>query len=233
MACQNIALHYYKGMLVTSYNLPSNIKGIIFDCDGVILDSKESTILYFNKILQALNLDPLTKEQESYMFMSSVKNGFKHVIPKHLQSKLQFICTEVVNYQRDFMPMVKLESGFFEFSNWLKSKGVKRAIHTNRSSGMQVVLDKFPFLNNFNPIMTAANVAAKPDPEGTIYILNKWNLRSDEVIFVGDSLNDQKTAFSAKVPFVAYGNEQLEATVHVNSFKVLQDKLNSHIHLPS
>ncbi|HEX9949261.1 MAG TPA: HAD hydrolase-like protein, partial [Thermodesulfobacteriota bacterium] len=45
---------------------PNTIKVIIFDCDGVLFDSKEANIAFYNQILSQFNLPPLTIAEVEY-----------------------------------------------------------------------------------------------------------------------------------------------------------------------
>ena len=205
--------------------LPAKVRGVIFDCDGVILNSRAANALYYNMILEAMGLPPLTAEQEAYTYMATVQQSLAAITPPHLHQKLPEICRATVNYQRDIMPHVELEKGLLDFLQWLQTKDIRMAVHTNRSSGMPVVLDTFNLRVYFDPVVTAAMVQAKPHPEGVRYVLNQWQLPADSVIFIGDSENDSRTALAADVAFVAFGNETLDAAVQVDTFRALTDIL--------
>ncbi len=203
--------------------IPQKVKGIIFDCDGVILDSKQSNQLFYNKVLEAFDLPHLTEEQATFVYMATVEQALNSIIPEHLHSQLEEVCTKKVNYHRDVFPLVKLEEGFYDFTLWLQSKNVRLGIHTNRSNAMRMVTEKFPFLYDFSPIMTVSDVKPKPHPEGIFTILSAWGMEKENVLFVGDSKNDQQAAAAASVAFVAYGSADLDATINVQSFKALQE----------
>ncbi len=209
--------------MATFSALPQKIKGVIFDCDGVIIDSRKPNSVFYNKILDAFGLDLMTEEQETYTYMATVEEALLYIIPKDLHPQISEVVKRTVDYRRDIMPMVELEKGFLEFVTWLKEHGVYRAIHTNRAEGMRIVTDKFSFLKEFSPIMTADIVQAKPHPEGIFNILSEWNFEAKDVIFVGDSKNDQKAALAANVPFVAYNSKNLDGTIAVDSYEALQN----------
>ncbi len=202
--------------------LPTQVEGIIFDCDGVILDSRASNALYYNKVLEACALPPLTKEQESFTYMATVEEALLAIIPPHLQDNLSEICKKNVNYARDIMPHIQLEEGFLDFMALLREKGVRAAVHTNRFDSMPAIIDKFSLHGYFSPIITAADVIPKPHPQGIAVILEKWALPKENVLFIGDSLNDQQAAKAGQVSFVAYGDKALDAAANVATFKELE-----------
>ncbi len=206
-------------------NIPSQLQGIIFDCDGVILHSRAANEHYYNLMLKALGLPPLTKEQESFTYMATVHQALDYIVPEHLQHKIKDIQHKVIDYKRDIMPHVELEEGFLDFIDWAKSRHLRLAVHTNRSNGMPFIIEKFNLYHVFDPIITAADVQPKPKPDGIFKILELWNLPKEAVIFIGDSPNDQDAAKAAKVSFVSYDNEELDAAIKVGHFKALQDML--------
>lgn len=207
------------------FPLPHDLKGIIFDCDGVILDSRAANERYYNLILEALDLPPLTPEQESFTFMATVHQSLEYITPPHLHCKLPEVCKKIVNYQRDIMPLLRLERGLLDFLRWLRSLDVRMAVHTNRFSGMDAVMDAFDLRPYFSPVVTAAMVKPKPDPDGALYILDQWNMPGEQALFVGDSPNDAQAALAGGISFAAYRNPALGAAVNVDSFEDLADVL--------
>lgn len=205
--------------------LPATLCGIIFDCDGVILDSRSANAWYYNRILEELGLPSLTREQEAYTYMATVHQALEFITPPELRYLLPDICRQTVNYQRDAMPLVRLEDGLLDFLVWLRGLRVRMAIHTNRFNGMPAILDTFDLHRYFDPVVTAAMVRPKPEPDGVQYILEQWHMSPQSVLFVGDSLNDAYAARDAGVSFAAYRNPSLDATVRMGSFRELADIL--------
>ncbi len=209
--------------------LPAKVEGIIFDCDGVILNSREANTCYYNKILAALGLPPMTEEQSTFAHMATVKQVFAYLVPEELHHKIQEIQGKVVNYYRDIMPLVTLEEGFMDFILWAQSQNIRMAIHTNRMNGMPIVLDTFHLHGFFDPVVTAALAKPKPAPDGIFYIIEQWGMPKENLIFVGDSLSDAEAAKGAQVSFAAYGNKNLEAAIALSHFKALQDCIEKRI----
>lgn len=205
---------------VSSSSLTRPLQGIIFDCDGVLLDSRNANATYYNRVLAALDLPPLTQAQESYTYMATVREALLHITPEPLRPKLPEACA-TVDYWDDIMPLVHLEEGLLEFLQWLQGCGVRLAVHTNRSKGMPRVLDMFNLNPYFNPVITAAMVTPKPAPEGVFRVLEQWQCPPEHVLFIGDSPNDEQAAHSGGVPFVAYRNHALDAAIRVDSFREL------------
>lgn len=214
-----------SGIAMLPGRIPSTLAGVIFDCDGVLIDSREANAEYYNRILAAMNLPPLTAEQEAYTYMATVNEALDHITPAELRGRLPDICRKSVNYMRDIMPLVRLEAGIMEFLTFLQGRGVRCAVHTNRSNGMAVVVDTFNLHAYFSPVVTAVTVKPKPAPDGVYYVLREWQVPPEQVLFVGDSLNDSQAALSGGVYFAAYRNPDLPAHIAVNTYGELENVL--------
>lgn len=200
---------------------PRGLKGIIFDCDGVLFDSRASNIQYYNLILGALGQPPMSPEDEDYTHMASVGQSLARIVPPALMPKLPEARKRIV-YRRDILPLLEPEPGLMELLRWLRDAGFRRGICTNRTTTMEYVLDHFGMTELFFPVMTAARVRAKPHPEGLCATLDAWGLARDEVAFIGDTIADQETARMAGVCFWAYRSPALTARLHLDDFWALR-----------
>ena len=54
-------------------------KVIIFDCDGVLFDSKEANIAFYNQILSQFNLPPLTIAEVEYVHVSTAEEALRYL----------------------------------------------------------------------------------------------------------------------------------------------------------
>lgn len=182
------------------------ICGVIFDCDGVMISSRNANRAFYNKVLDWFGLPPMTVEQENYCFMATALEALKFLLPADLHGQIDHVTTNEVNYARDIMPLIELMPGFAEFSAMLHRHGLRQAIATNRTDiGLQRVLDFFALPKYFDPVITASNAVPKPAPEGALRICQAWGAGPDEVVFVGDSEHDRQAAMAAGTIFAAFG----------------------------
>lgn len=212
-----------KQYLVDKHGHSKKVSGVIFDCDGVLINSRKANEEFYNRVLHHLGQPPMTKEQESFTFMATAKEALEHIVPPQYHHMLSKICAEDVNYKRDIMPLITAEEGIVDFLDFLKQNDISCAIHTNRSDTMDIILNRFNLQKYFDTVVTSFMVKPKPSPEGIYYILDKWQFTKEQIIFIGDSLNDANACASADVFFVAYGKEKLEAQIKVQSYKCLRD----------
>lgn len=194
--------------------------GLIFDCDGVLLDSLESNIYYYNAILARLGLGPMTEEQIRYVHMSTATEAMHYIVPEDRWGEVDAACRSV-DYYTDVLPHLKTMPGLFQILERLRDAGFNLAICTNRTNTMDRVSAHFGFTRYFHPILTSANAVPKPHPEGVHMILSAWKCSVEQVVFIGDSSVDQNTAQAAGVRFWSFGDPDLAAELYIPDFWAL------------
>jgi len=208
-------------VFVTPHNLdvayPQGIAGVIFDCDGVMFDTRHCNVEYYNRILGRMGLPPMTTAQEDYVHVATVGASLEHIIPRSRWHEIPE-ARRSVNYVKEIMPHMRPEPGLFEFLQTLRALGIRMAVYTNRTNSMELVLDRWGISSFFQPVITAQKVRGKPHPEGAFRILEAWRTAPGEVAFIGDSHADQQAAAGAGIPFWAFRNETLYAHRHVTDF---------------
>lgn len=209
---------------------PDGLKGLVFDCDGVMIDSEGANRFFYNSILKWLGLPPMNKSQEQYAFMATALEALQTMVPESLHAKIPQAITEGINYNRDVLPRVTLMPDFREFINAAHNRGIFLAIDTNRTAeGIQRVLDFFSLPSYFDPVVSASVALPKPSPQGLELICEKWQTARWQILFIGDSENDRQTALNANVPFASFGNQGLTGTIEVRNYKELAQILGFNI----
>ena len=196
---------------------PAGLNGIIFDVDGVLFDSRSSNVQYYNLIRRAVDLPPLSKEEEDYCVMASVKEALERIIPKHLSMQAEEAARKI-NYREHILPMLMLEDGLLEALHWLQEYNINLGVCTNRTNSVESLFKYFGLENFFSAIKTAENSNPKPNPQGLLSILAEWNFSNNHVLFIGDSIVDQQAAHAAGLPFCAFKSTSLQANIHMSSF---------------
>ena len=85
----------------------------------------------------------------------------------------------------------------------LKSEGYKIGIVTTKFHyRIEQILNRFNALDLVDLIVGAEDVnIEKPNPEGLLWMVGNLQLEKDNILYVGDSLVDAKTAENAQVKF--------------------------------
>lgn len=182
--------------------------GIIFDCDGVLVDSGPANVHYYNLLREGVGLPPITPDQERYVQMSTAQQAVDAIIPPPLRSALREV-TQGISYARDILPLLAPFEGLSELLKACRARGLLLGVDTNRLDGMPALLDKCGLAGVFKPIVTAASVPPKPDPAGLRLILDQWGKPAGRVLFLGDSTTDRDAAAAVDMPFLAFRNPDL------------------------
>ena len=205
----------------TEYAQISSVKAIIFDCDGVMFDSKDANDAYYNHILMHFGKPAMSKKESAYVHMNTARASLAYLFRKDDRAEE----AEAYRQQLSYLPFIsdmKMEPYLVEFLAFLKPL-YKTAVATNRSDTMDRVLEEHGLTDRFDRVVTSLDVTRpKPDPECLFDILAHFELQPDEAFYIGDSEIDEKTAKAAQVRFVAYKNPALVADIHISSFAQMQ-----------
>jgi phosphoglycolate phosphatase len=193
------------------------LKLVGFDCDGVLFDSRDANIAFYNDILARFEHPPMTPAAVDYAHSHTFRESLEYLFREspRLEEVLDFCRT--IDYQR-FIPLMVEEPHLREFLGFLRSR-FYTALATNRTTTTQAVLDYHGLADQFDLVVSALDVTRpKPHPESLWRILEHFRLTPGEVIYIGDSKVDEEFARNAGVTLVAYRNPRLEAHFHLESF---------------
>jgi HAD superfamily hydrolase (TIGR01549 family) len=194
------------------------LKLIIFDCDGVMFDSIEANRHYYNHILAAFGHPEMDEEELQYVHIHHVLDSVRHIFRKYPRDYQK---AELYRQQVDYLPFLKymrMEPDLLEFLEYLRP-AYKTAISTNRSTTMPDLLRTFKLDKYFEQVVTSLDVTnSKPHPEALYKILDNFQMKAEEAIYIGDSYIDREHSASAGMRLIAFKNPSLEAEYHVASF---------------
>jgi phosphoglycolate phosphatase len=199
-------------------------KVVAFDCDGVMFNSTESNKAYYNQVLANFGKPELTQEQFAYTHMHTADEAMAYLF----EDKQCLEKAQIFRKQMSYMPFIRhmeiephLKSVLCRLRNYFKT-----AIASNRTDTMSKVLEVHGLENDFDFVVSALDVARpKPYPDQLFKIMNYFNVRPEEIIYIGDSEVDEMAAAAAGVPLVAYDNAELSAEIHIKSLKELENIL--------
>ena len=202
----------------------SGIKVVIFDCDGVLIHSFNSTCYYFNRIREEVGLPPMNREQQEYAFIHSVEETLDWFIPTELRGKAAQSKRGIT--AQDLVPRLTLEPGITELLTTLKNKGTAMAVDTNGGHEAREILESLGILDYFRMVVTADDVARpKPFSDGVDHILTTLEATREQAVFIGDSKVDERTAAESGLTFWAYDNPELSAEKYIEDFHALKTQL--------
>lgn len=195
------------------------LKLIVFDCDGVLFDSRQANQEYYNHLLRHFNHPPMDEAELEFVHMHSAADSVSHIFRHYSEHNFDEIDAyrRKLGYDR-FLPYMKMEEDLTAFLDRVKNTH-HLAISTNRGNTMMPLLKMYTLEKYFTKVVTSETAQRpKPAPEGLVEIMAHFNCTAEETIFIGDSILDRQHSAACNVPLIAFKNEQLDAEYHVSSF---------------
>lgn len=187
-------------------DLKSRYKVVIYDCDGVILDSIESNYVFYNRVMGFLGRPEINRgdiDARRVLHTHSFNDVMEYFFAGDLQREEAFMFAKTIHY-RDLMPFMRMEDGFVSALDQLKGH-TSLAICTNRATSMDMIIEDFGLTGYFECVMTASQVThPKPHPEPLLKVLDYFEVEPEEALFIGDGEVDMQAAKSSGVPFISY-----------------------------
>jgi phosphoglycolate phosphatase len=189
---------------------------VIFDCDGVMFDSRNANTHYYNYLLSMFELPPMTNDKINFVHSYTADESIRHIFEGTPYLAQAMALKNDVDYTPFIRDMV-IEPGLKELLKLLKPD-FGLGIATNRSTTIGKVLGYHGLDSFFDIVVSSLDVKnPKPHPESLLKILDFFNIIPANALYIGDSHLDYLSASSAGVFFIAYKNRALDAEYHVDS----------------
>ena len=199
------------------------LDGIIFDCDGVLFESREANLAYYNAILEEFGEAPVTAAdtRRAHLCHTAASPEVFRVLLGEERTAAALEAARLLDYRR-FIPAMRPEPDVCEVLAELSAR-YPLAIATNRGGSMHEILTHFQLADYFQAVVTSRDVPRpKPYPDMLIEASRQLGIAPDRLLFVGDSELDQAAAAAAGMRFAAYRNN-LRADLNVAGHQDLLD----------
>ena len=128
---------WFKSVYASNRGLPS---GIIFDCDGVLIDSRDANIAYYNYLRNYVGLPPLPENMHDFVQAGTVNEVLDVIIPKPLRPLMRDAVRKL-SYRDEIMPHITHFPGLHAVLDLCKAAGIPMGIDTNRRDGMDIIFN--------------------------------------------------------------------------------------------
>ena len=199
------------------------VEALIFDCDGVLVDSFLSNSAYYNRVLAELGLPELTVEQADFVHAATAEKALEYIVPPEKRNALPKVMA-AIDYYADFLPLLKPSEGLFSALELFKKHGLFLGVNTNRAASMFEIIKIFGLERFFKleAVITSDMAAPKPSPHGLELLSERFSLNRKAMVFIGDSQVDARTAQAAGMRFWAFGGASWSAEAHISGFVHLE-----------
>ena len=182
------------------------LKAVIFDFDYTLGDSTNGIALSINYALENLGyVSQKLPDIKMTIGLSLKETYFTLTENDDLEEAEQFAKLFKEKADEVMVSNTELYSGVKDVLTRLRERDIKTAIVTSKFHyRIEQILTKFNANDLIDIIVGAEDVkASKPNPEGLHWTLEHLGLKKEEVLYVGDSHVDAKTAENANVGFAA------------------------------
>lgn len=180
------------------------IKAVIFDLDGTLLNTLDGLKNSTNFALEHFGYPPHSIEKIRQFVGNGVAKLIERAIPNGLNNPKYNDCLTLFkeHYSNTMEQYTHPYDGILELLTELKKKNVLIIVLSNKFDSAVKPLCK-KYFDGLYDLAIGENEAnpPKPNPTSTLAILKHFNLKPEEVIFVGDSEVDVRTANNAKLKF--------------------------------
>jgi len=178
-------------------------KVILFDLDGVLVDTYKVWFRLFNKTLKHFGYKTIPLKVFAQNWGKSTEEDVRIFMPKvKLKDVKRYFS---INFPK-FTKYMKVNPEAKIILSKLKKMGLKVGCITNSHRDITQLEIKIAGLKNFfDAVITADDVKRpKPEPDMLFKVCKRLRVKVNEVIFIGDTQTDLKTAEKAGCIFIGY-----------------------------
>lgn len=173
---------------------------VVFDFDGVIIDSHEVQKKALRESFQSIYGE---KEPPYDMFFDNSGDSLKNIFNK-LDIPYEAI-NVYLKVSRENAAMTKVHNGMVSLLEAIHNIGIKCALCTGKDRGRTLELLQSLHLHKyFCTVICSDDVKRpKPYPDSLLKVADELNLSSDNIVMVGDGINDILCAQAAGIRAIA------------------------------
>lgn len=204
------------------------IKGVIFDMDGLMIDSERVTFYWYRQYLKKIGKD-MTEEFYKNL-LGKTKDSCKDIMLEEYGHNFEY--DKCLKWVHDQMAIqfetegVPVKKGLISLLKYLKDNGYKTMVATSSDRNrVDVILKKAAIDTYFDGAICGDEVEhGKPDPEVFLKACDKINIKPVEGLVIEDSEAGIKAAYDGKIkviciPDMKYPGKEYEEM----TYKILEN----------
>lgn len=205
------------------------LTAILFDIDGVLIDSFDANLLFFQNLLPAFGYRKITAEEYRGMFHLTMIDVIKRISGLPDGPELDDIMTRAKSRVDYVHQLVKLSDGVEVVVQKLATKYQLALVTSRIRIGVTDLPVLAPLLPLFQTVVAYEDTKNhKPHPKPLLLAIERLNVQPAEAVYVGDAETDFIAARAAEVKAIMYKNHEVKnADGYVESFADLEQEIGS------
>lgn len=205
------------------------IKTIIFDIDGVLLDSFEANFKFFCDLMVRFGYNGPTREQFPNLFHRPMKDVIE-ILTKANEKEIEKIWKagrdKEISYPHELLSTSKdlekvIEDLYKNYTLGIVTSRVRESIYS---------IPQLATLKQYFKVVVAFQDTEnhKPHPEPLLLAAQKLGVKPRECVYIGDVENDIKAARAAGMKIIIYSKDQFsQADAYTSLFAKLPELILS------
>lgn len=187
------------------------LKAVIFDVDGVLIDSFEANLKFFRDLMSFTGHNPPTKETYKTMFHLPMDKAIEKLIPDASEDEIKKIWllgkSHAVPYQDKLITIPDNCENILKILN----KKYALAIVTSRVKTRVSLTPQIIKLQDFfqTVVFFEDTEKHKPEPEPLLLACERLAIKPSEAVYIGDAQTDMDAAKAAGMKAIAYTKDVL------------------------
>ena len=183
-----------------------NLKAILFDLDGTLMNTLEDLTDSTNYVLENNNCSKRNIKEIRSFVGNGIKKLMERALPCDCSEELINKCFEemIIYYKEHSTIKTKPYEGVISLIEELHKKGFKIGVITNKAqNSADIIVNNFFGTNVDITIGDSKNFPLKPAPNGIFKAMNFLNVTKEETVYIGDSEVDIATARNSDLEVIS------------------------------
>ena len=194
--------------------IPRPPEAVLFDMDGVLVDTFEAWVAVLDECRRRRALAPLGAEGVRACWGQGIKADCETLFPGEDPERLASEYDELFDRH---LGLVRAEAGASEAVRAIAAGGVRTAVVTNSPLALTVrIIESLGLADRFDSLAGGDEVRrGKPDPALLFLAIERLGASKDRAVLVGDTRKDLEAARAAGIAMIGYrisgGSARIEA----------------------